>query len=74
MITKILLLMMILFWGSTQAEEKFTLTKKASWVLSKYCYSCHDNDTQKGKVRLDNLETLSLKARLDMLNRVQEQF
>ncbi len=42
-------------------------------VLGSYCYDCHDADTQKGEVRLDNLKNLTLEARLDLLNRVQEQ-
>lgn len=66
--------MAISLFGSVSAVENFSLTTKASWVLEKYCYDCHDEDTQKGKIRLDNLNTLSLKARLNMLNRVQEQF
>ena len=41
--------------------------------MNKFCYDCHDSDIQKGNTRLDNLESLSLKARLDLLNRVKEQ-
>ena len=46
---------------------------KVNSFIQKYCADCHDEDTQKGKVRLDNLSSLSLDARLEMLNRVQEQ-
>ena len=42
-------------------------------IVSKYCSDCHDEDIQKGNVRLDNLGELSLNARLDLLNKVQEQ-
>jgi hypothetical protein len=69
------LLMVSLFFllCTATASEKFDLTTKASWVLEKYCYDCHDEDTQKGKIRLDNLSNLSQSARLDLLNKVQEQ-
>ena len=42
-------------------------------ALEKHCFSCHDAVGKKGDVRLDNLESLTLDARLDLLNRVQEQ-
>jgi Protein of unknown function (DUF1588)/Protein of unknown function (DUF1592)/Protein of unknown function (DUF1585)/Planctomycete cytochrome C len=42
-------------------------------VMESRCLDCHDGDTQKGDVRLDNLPALSLDARLDLLNRMQEQ-
>jgi hypothetical protein len=41
--------------------------------LTNYCADCHDADTKKGGVRLDNLESLTLEARLDLMNRAQEQ-
>ena len=41
--------------------------------MANYCFDCHDGETKKGEVRLDNLGTLALKDRLDLLNRVQEQ-
>ena len=41
--------------------------------MANYCFDCHDDETKKGEVRLDNLKTLALKDRLDLLNRVQEQ-
>jgi len=42
-------------------------------VLTKYCTSCHGPNKQKGEVRLDALDTLGLPARIDLLNKVQEQ-
>lgn len=42
-------------------------------VLETYCSSCHDEETQKGKVRLDELGSLDLKPKLELLNRMQEQ-
>lgn len=42
-------------------------------LLKTYCFSCHNADEQNGEVRLDNLESLRLDARLDLLNRAHEQ-
>ena len=55
------------------AESQFAISSNAGAVLEAHCLDCHGQDTQKGDVRLDNLETLALKDRLDLLNRVQEQ-
>lgn len=42
-------------------------------VLESRCFSCHDEDSAKGDVRLDHLDTLALDKRLDLFNRAQEQ-
>ena len=49
------------------------IPSKVDSVLSNYCFSCHDADTEKGGVRLDNLSELSLDGRLESLNRMHEQ-
>jgi cytochrome c553 len=55
------------------AEHTFKLPAEADALLDTYCYSCHDDDTQKGDIQLDNLIDLEPQKRLDMLNRMQEQ-
>jgi len=57
---------------STQATT-FSPSEKSKDLLDQYCFSCHDEDTQKGDIRLDNLADLELGKRLDLLNRMQEQ-
>ncbi|MFT5412169.1 MAG: hypothetical protein ACI8XO_002490 [Verrucomicrobiales bacterium] len=42
-------------------------------LLENYCYTCHDGETQKGDIKLDQLGELSLDARLNLLNKIQEQ-
>ena len=42
-------------------------------VLRDYCYSCHGEKKSKGQVRLDTLSTLEPKARLELMNQLQEQ-
>ncbi|MDA0724649.1 MAG: DUF1592 domain-containing protein, partial [Verrucomicrobia bacterium] len=51
----------------------FAMPEKVDDLMANYCFDCHDDETRKGEVRLDNLATLALKDRLDLLNRVQEQ-
>ena len=46
---------------------------KARELLGNHCFACHDEWEQKGDLRFDQLETLPLQERLDLLNRMQEQ-
>ena len=55
------------------AEPAFKLDPAAVEVLESHCFSCHEEGTEKGDIRLDNLGELTLSARLDLMNRVQEQ-
>ena len=56
-----------------ETDVEFAISKNAATVLETHCLDCHDADTQKGEVRLDALDGMALEARLDLLNRVQEQ-
>ena len=42
-------------------------------ILESSCYDCHQGDSPAGDVRLDTITDLEIDARLDLLNRVQEQ-
>ncbi|HAF58073.1 MAG TPA: hypothetical protein DCL00_00630, partial [Opitutae bacterium] len=57
----------------TEKVIPFAMPDKMEDLLANYCFDCHDDETKKGEVRLDNLKTLALKDQLDLLNRVQEQ-
>lgn len=50
----------------------FKITPDIVNLLEANCYDCHDEWEQKGEIRLDQLETLSLSFRLDLLNKMQE--
>lgn len=58
---------------ATENLEVFVVSRQVAGVLENSCFSCHDADTQKGDVRLDQLGELALPARLDLLNKIQEQ-
>ena len=55
------------------ADHSFSITEGTHDFLENHCYDCHDADTQKGDIRLDNLTDLENPKRLDLLNRMQEQ-
>ncbi|BCX46329.1 hypothetical protein HAHE_02370 [Haloferula helveola] len=55
------------------AEQALKMPQDIEYLLEDYCFTCHEDGTEKGDVRLDNLGELSLEARLDMLNRAHEQ-
>ncbi len=55
------------------SPDKWSVPKDMITVLEDYCQSCHEDGMAKGGVRLDNLGELTLDARLDLMNRMQEQ-
>lgn len=59
--------------AQTAAPAPFQPSATSAELLDQYCFSCHDEETQKGDIRLDNLADLELGKRLDLLNRMQEQ-
>ncbi len=59
--------------GKSAPAQPFLIPEKIALVLNSQCYSCHDAETHKGDVRLDNLAEMDLPRRLDLLNKMQEQ-
>ena len=49
------------------------MAEKGPELVAKYCFSCHDEWEQKGDLQFDNLNTIKPQARLDILNKMQEQ-
>ena len=61
-------------WGAAaEPSPRLKVTPQVAELLDSYCFSCHDEDTQKGDIRLDQLGELPLDSRLNLLNRMQEQ-
>jgi hypothetical protein len=56
-----------------QAPAEFHLPEEMDIILDGSCFTCHEEGTEKGNIRLDNLDELSLDARLDLMNKIQEQ-
>ena len=59
--------------SAAEQAPQFAVPPQTDELLDIYCFSCHDEDTQKGDLRLDQLDELSLDARLNLLNKMQEQ-
>ncbi|MFN5001456.1 MAG: DUF1588 domain-containing protein [Akkermansiaceae bacterium] len=56
-----------------EPSHTFKLNENSEAILDRYCSSCHDEETHKGDIRLDNLAELDNAKRLDILNQMQEQ-
>ena len=67
------LFIVVSMMASTRADDKFAIPGGAAEVLQQRCTDCHSDDLAEGDVRLDALADLDLEARLDLLNRAQEQ-
>ena len=59
--------------GAYEVAEVLVLPKKISTALDSYCLSCHDEETSKGGIRLDNLSSLPLADRLEVFNKMHEE-
>lgn len=59
--------------GFARGEKDFKVSPHAMEILGNYCTDCHEDGTEKGDIRLDNLEELPLQQRLDLMNRALEQ-
>ena len=59
--------------GTTSSVQAFLIPEPAAAMLESNCHDCHDAETQKGDVRLDNLGELDAARRLDLMNRMQDQ-
>ena len=56
-----------------QGAGALTIPREVTVVLDTHCFSCHDGDSAKGDIRLDNLAGLPLADRLALLNKMHEQ-
>ena len=59
--------------GFAQGGAAFVLPGDVQSVITSHCVDCHGADTAEADVRLDNVATLELDARLELLNKVQDQ-
>ncbi|MEX2216144.1 MAG: DUF1588 domain-containing protein [Phycisphaeraceae bacterium] len=67
------LMFVLLFVAQAGAAPLLEADKEVPLLLGKYCSTCHGPKRQKGDVRIDTLGVLDLPARLDVLNKIQEQ-
>lgn len=55
------------------AGDRLVVPAPVATLLERHCLECHDADSEKGDVRLDDLPSLPLAERIELLNRVHEQ-
>jgi hypothetical protein len=55
------------------ADDRFAVPHNVLAVLTQRCIDCHSADSAEGDVRLDAIAELEFDARLDLLNKAQEQ-
>jgi hypothetical protein len=60
-------------FAAQDPHQTLEIPKNVGIILEDNCQSCHEAGTTKGNIRLDNLETLALDARLDLMNKMLEQ-
>ena len=59
--------------ATAPVSPDLNLPENIAIILEDRCQDCHEDGTEKGDIRLDNLAELPLDARLDLMNRMQEQ-
>ena len=76
---KFILLSVALLWTSAafvfseESADTLLLPKDVQSIISNSCIDCHNEDTSEGNVHFDTLSTLDKGARLELLNKAQEQ-
>ena len=56
-----------------QSSSQFDLPSSVRMIIKSHCLECHNADVTEGEVRLDILQELALDARLELLNKAQDQ-
>ena len=70
------LLPILLFGFPTSAvlaADDLVVPEPVIALLDRHCLECHDADSEKGNIRLDDLPSLPLAKRVELLNQVHEQ-
>ena len=67
------LIALLTFLPCAFAEEDLQVAPEIHTILKNHCYDCHDGDTQEGDVNLYEFSELARDARLELLNRMEEQ-
>jgi hypothetical protein len=59
--------------STTKAAGHVQDAEKLDLFLTQYCTDCHSKKTREGKIRLDNLQTLSKESLVELLGQIEEQ-
>lgn len=56
-----------------QEHAKLTFPANVQTVVSSHCADCHSGESAEANVRFDNFDNITIGAKLDLLNRAQDQ-
>ena len=73
MLTSVVCLVLLPSLGWTQEVSPLVIPEKIQAIVTSHCMDCHEGDSAEGSVRFDNFASLKLNAKLDLLNRSQDQ-
>lgn len=73
MLTSVVCLVLLPSLGWTQEVSPLVIPEKIQAIVTSHCMDCHEGDSAEGSVRFDNFTSLKLNAKLDLLNRSQDQ-
>ena len=73
MLTIVVCLVMLPSLHSEQEVAPLVIPETIQEIMKSRCMDCHDGDSAEGSVRFDNFASLKLDAKLDLLNRSQDQ-
>ena len=59
-------------WAKDAEPKLGAIPENIGAILSNRCLNCHDEDEEKGGIRLDNIDTLSPDEQFTLLNSVEE--
>jgi hypothetical protein len=59
--------------GWTQEASHPVIPENIQTIMTSHCIDCHGGDLAEGSVRFDNFASLKLDAKLELLNRAQDQ-
>ena len=72
--TLLIPLLSLIFWAVPSAQSQtHKINTNVQKLLNKFCIDCHDADNDKGGIQLDNLNDVPLKARMEVLDKVEAQ-
>ena len=72
-LTIVVCMVMLPSLHSEQEVSPVVIPENIQAIIKSRCMDCHDGDSAEGKVRFDNFASLKLNAKLDLLNRSQDQ-
>lgn len=59
--------------SGSKTEAQIVVPEHIQAILATHCFDCHNSDNAEATVELDGIETLDAGAKLELLNKAQDQ-